>query len=122
MDFYQSLSLFFVGVASAANGILGFSVFLSDRKYRADKAFLFFVLSTIPWGILNYFVFQPSPFPSLAIWVLRGSVFFAVLYCFFLYRLLFVFPNEEKNFPKYYYFLILPLVVFTALLTLTPAV
>src|SRR5687768_14093162 len=100
MNLFQNLSLFFVGIASAANGVLGFSVYLSNKKNKTNQAFLWFVLSTIPWGIFNYFIFQPSLFKPSAIWILRGHVFFAVLYCFFLYRLFYIFPSEKKEFPK----------------------
>ena len=121
MGLPQNYDLLFVGIVLAANGILGFTVFLSNNRSITNRAFFVFVISTIPWGILNYFIFQPVQ-KDLAIWILRAHVFFSVLYCFFLFRLFFVFPNEKKSFPRFYYFFIVPVVIFVAGLTLSPFV
>ncbi len=120
-DYFQNFDLLFVGIALAANGVLGFTVILSNSKSAVNRAFFTFVISTIPWGILNYLIFQPLP-SNIAIWVLRAHVFFAILYCFFLYRLFYIFPQEKISFPKVYYLLVLPAVVLSTLLTLTPFV
>ena len=47
---------------------------------------------------------------------------FSVLYSFLIFRLFFVFPAEKVKLPKIYKSIILPVVVITALLTLTPLV
>ncbi|MBM3206291.1 MAG: hypothetical protein FJZ43_01580 [Candidatus Staskawiczbacteria bacterium] len=118
---YQNFSLLFVGLALAANGVLGSTIFLSNRKSATNKAFLFFTASTMPWGVLNYLTFQSIP-EGFAIWVLRGHIFFAVWYCFFLFNLFYTFPESNIKFSKIYSLLILPIVIIVSLLTLSPFV
>jgi len=116
-----NLDLFSVGVAAAATGVLGFTVFLSDRKSITHQTFLAFSLVTIVWGTINYFSYNITS-PPAAFWLLKGVIFFAVVQAFFIFQLFYVFPKERVTFPKAYVRYLLPLVGATALLTLTPFV
>ncbi|MDP3710446.1 MAG: ATP-binding protein [bacterium] len=117
----QNLDLFAVGIATAAIGILGFVVFFNNRKSTTNRSFLFFSITTIFYGVFNYLVYQFSD-PELVLWFLRLAVFFVVLHAFGIFQVFFVFPKDKIEFSKTYKFILIPLVVITALLTLTPFV
>ena len=121
MEALRNLDLLSVGIAIAGIGVLGFSVFLNNRKSVTNRALAFFALIGIFWNIFNYLIFQ-LPDPYVALWVLRFHVFFAVWYCFFLFHFFYVFPKENLQYPRYYNFLLIPVVMVTSLLTLTPLV
>ncbi|MFA5954339.1 MAG: ATP-binding protein [Patescibacteria group bacterium] len=116
---FDNLDLLVVGVASASISILGFVVYFNNRKSATSKAFLAFSLVTIIWGAFNYINYQ-TPSPSFVLWALRMHIFSAVWHAFAFYSLFHVFPLEEANFPKRYRFFVLPLVIVTSALTLTP--
>lgn len=118
---FVNLDLLSVGVVIAATGILGFSVFLSDRKNITNRVFLLFSLVTICWGILNYLQYNISNI-NIAFWLLKGSIFFATLQAFFLFSFLNVFPREESKMPSWGKMFVVPTTAVTALLTLTPFV
>lgn len=118
---FQNLDLLSVGVAVAAIGILGFVIYLNNRRSVTARSFLFFSLATIFWSIFNYLGYNISD-PNIAFWMLRAVMFFAVWQAFFLFRLFYFFPQDEAVFPKNYRRLLLPFVVVTSLIALTPLV
>ncbi|PJE75556.1 hypothetical protein COV04_03960 [Candidatus Uhrbacteria bacterium CG10_big_fil_rev_8_21_14_0_10_48_11] len=118
---FANLDLLVVGVASAGIAILGSVVYFNNKKSATSKAFLVFSLVTIVWGAFNYINYQ-TPSPQIVLWALRFHIFFAVWHAFSFYTLFHVFPEEEANFPKRYRYFVLPLVVITAILTLTPLI
>jgi signal transduction histidine kinase len=117
----QNFDLLSVGIATAANGILGFITFFNNRKSITNRTFLLFSIFAILWSIFNYLVYQFRTHDS-ALWALRFSVFFAVWHSFFFFQLFYVFPRDRVSFPKWFWFGILPVVIVTAGLTLTPLV
>lgn len=121
MEGLQNLDLLSVGIAIAATIVLGFTVYISKPKSVTNETFLYFAIVTAIWGIVNYFSYQFSD-AELTLWLLRGVMFTAVLQAFVLYELFAVFPEDSHRFPRWYLYGIRPLVVLTAVLTLTPAV
>ncbi len=119
MSSLGNLDLLSVGVAIAASAILGFIVFLSNKKSVTNRTLFFFTIESIFWNIFNYLIFQFST-PEKALIILRFHVFFVVWYCFLLFQLFYVFPEEKKAFPKWYNFFLLPVVTLVSILTLTP--
>ncbi|OGE84989.1 MAG: hypothetical protein A3J48_00655 [Candidatus Doudnabacteria bacterium RIFCSPHIGHO2_02_FULL_46_11] len=120
---FSNFDLLAVGVAIAATGILCFVVFLNDRKSVTNKSFALFALATIFYGVVNYLnAHSPSSSPTWILWILRMTIFSAVLHAFSLYILFYVFPKPAVNFSKKYKFVLLPVVIGVAILTLTPSV
>src|SRR3989338_10468162 len=96
-----NLDLFSVGIAIASIGILGFAVFLNNRRSITNKTFLAFSLITIIWGIFNYINYKTGS-PFLVLWSLRLLVFFSVLHAFSFFLLFYFFPFFKiKFFYKY---------------------
>lgn len=116
----QNIDLLFVGIAIVAIGIFGFIIFTNNKESATNKAFLFFSLAVIFWSAINYFSYQFRS-SGAVLWSLRLVLFSATWYSFFLFRLFYIFPAEKIEFPKWYKRILIPLVVFTALITLTPA-
>jgi signal transduction histidine kinase len=121
MNGFQNLDLLSVGIAIAGIGILGFIVFLSDKKSATNRTFLAFALSAILWSSFNYAYYEFSA-PSLVLWLLRIHAFFAVWYTFFLFQLFYVFPKEKVEFPKLYKRMLVPVIFLSSAITLTPLV
>ena len=115
------LDLYFVGVAVAASVILGFVIFFQNRKSATNSLFLAFTLISSFWSVTNYVsYYAESPFWTLL--TVRLVMFFAVLQALSFFFLVYAFPNEKLKLPKPVRLFIIPLSLFTAVLTLTPFV
>lgn len=119
IDIFSQIDLLTVGIASVATCIFGFVVYFNNRKSVTSKFFLLFSLVTVLWGVVNYGTYRVNT-ASLALWSIRLVMFFAVWQAYFLYVLFKVFPEENFVFSKKHKYLLLPLVIFTSLITLTP--
>jgi signal transduction histidine kinase len=120
-DFFQNIDLLSVGIAVAAIGILGFVIFLNNRRSITSRTFLLFSAVTVFWSIVNYL--QSSVLnPKLSFWLLRLVVFFAVWHAFSIFQLFYVFPSDKISFPKNYKKYLLLLVALTSIAALTPLV
>ncbi|HEY4497700.1 MAG TPA: histidine kinase dimerization/phospho-acceptor domain-containing protein, partial [Candidatus Paceibacterota bacterium] len=121
MDQVGNLDLLSLGVTVAAIGILGFIVFLANPKSATNRAFLFFSLVTVIWGIFNYLSYQATNPESILI-LLRIVIFLGVLHAFSLYVLIKAFPNDSVSFARKTKLIVFPAVALVAILTLTPLV
>ncbi|MEK7066771.1 MAG: ATP-binding protein [Patescibacteria group bacterium] len=118
---FSGFDLLSIGLAVAATGILGFVVFLNNRRNITNQSFFLFTLFTILWGIVNYLSYQFN-IAGLVIWILRMAIFFAVWHTFSFFTFCFVYPRDKLKFPRWYKFVLVPLVVIISSLTLTPLV
>lgn len=119
MDILNNLDLLSVGVAIAGIGILGFVVYFNNKDSVTNRSFLYFSIATILWGIVNYSSYQFSN-ETVVLWLFRFIMFFAVFQAFFLYRLFQVFPKKEFEFSERHRKTLVPIVIITAITTLTP--
>lgn len=117
----RNFDLLSVGATIAAIGILGFVIYITNRKSATNKFFLLFSIITILWSFFNYINYQTTS-PSIILWLLRIVIFLGVWHSFTFFSFLYVFPKEKMNFPWAYKFLLIPLVVITSAITLTPLV
>ncbi len=117
----NNLDLLIVGVVVAATFVLGFVVYFSNKKSITNKTFLLFSIITALWGVVNYFSYKFTDY-NTSLWLFRFLLFFAVFQAFYLYRLLMVFPNENYSFSSKHKEFLIPLVILTSILTLTPYV
>ena len=119
MDVLQNLDLLTVGMAIAAIVILGFLLYFSDRTKAVNRSFLFFSLSASAWSLVNYISYQVTNY-QFALYSIRGVLFFAVLLAFFMFKLMYSLPGRDVSNKVYYKFVIVPVVFFTLILTLSP--
>src|SRR3989344_5497064 len=116
-----NLDLLSVGLAISGILLLGVIVLLSERNSITNRAFFLFSIINVIWGISNYFEYQ-LPTIDATLWALRIHLFLSTWYSLSFFTLAYVFPKEKTSFPRWYRYLILPTVIFTSLLTLTPLV
>lgn len=116
-----NLDLLSVGVAVAAIVLLGFIIFFNNTKSITNRTFFLFSLLTAFWGISNYLEYRFVTIDA-TLWALRMHLFFSVLHAFMFYQLAYVFPKERVIFSRWYRFLLIPLVVLTLIIVLTPFV
>ena len=116
-----NIDLLSVGIASAAIAILGFGIYFSNRQSLIHKSFLAFALVTVIWGISNYLEYKFDTIVQ-TLWALRVHLFISVWHAFLFFTLSYVFPFESIKFPKWYKYFLVPIVILTSLLTLTPLV
>ena len=121
IEFLSDFSIFILGTAIALTAILGVTVFIAGRRSITNQTFLAFSLFTIIWNVLNFLLIRLTS-PDLVLWLLRVSIFFATWHAFSFLQLFYVFPAKNKQFAASYKFFLLPVVVFTSFLTLTPFV
>lgn len=114
-----NLYLLAVGVTIAAIGILGFVAFFSNPKSSTSRAFLAFAILTAAYSIANYISYQLSD-PTLILWLLRVTIFFAVWHAFSFLHFSYVFPKESLTYPTLYKRLLLPWTGIISVLTLSP--
>ena len=114
-----NLDLFAVGIVTAAIGILGFIVFFNKRESITNRTFFAFSLVTIVYSIINYFSYHVDS-SELTLWLLRFTIFSAVWHAFYFFKLMYIFPAEDFLFPKFYKFIIKPIVAITAIVALSP--
>jgi len=118
---FINFDVFILGIAIASNAILAFVVFLNNRSSITNRMFLLFAILTICWSGTNFLALQFSS-PTLVLWLLRLAIFFAVWHAFSFFHLFYVFPQEKVQLPVSYKFILFPLILSTAILTLTPLV
>src|SRR3989338_8878258 len=97
---WSNINLFLVGISAASSVILGFIVFLNDRKNATNRAFFYFSLINSIWGTINYFQYQ-SLDPVIVLWALRLVMFSAVWQAYTFFQLTYIYPKEKILFPKW---------------------
>ena len=121
MGVLQNFALLTVGIAVAGNVVLGFAVFFSDTKRPSNRWFFAFTVITAVWGIFNFLNYQTQD-ALLALWLIRGVIFFAVWQTLAFYLFLFYFSHEDAPQRSFSYWGSLVLAGVAAVLTLTPYV
>lgn len=118
METLQNLDLLALGLAVVGIGILGQVVFLSNSRSRTNQAFLLFSIVSILWGIANYFSYQFNTEDYILL-TNRLVISLAVWHAFSFFHLFYVFPNERPSFPRWYKFILFPLVVLSSIVNMT---
>ncbi len=116
---FLNIYLLAVGVTIAAICVLGVVVFLNNPKSSTARAFLFLSGLTVFYSAVNYVSYQLNT-PSIILWVLRFTIFFALWHAFSFFHFSYVFPRESATYPSLYKWLLVPAVGLVSLLTLTP--
>ena len=91
-----NLDLLTVGIAVAGIGVLGFTIYWSDQKSATNRAFLYFSLVSVVWTLANYAQHNLASIAASFL-LLKFVVFIAVWHAFTFFRLLYVFPEKEKD-------------------------
>ncbi len=96
MSTITNIDLFAVGIVAAASLILGIAVFISNRKSVTSTLFLFFVLMSVAWSIVNYLSYQTNDL-DFKLWTIRLVLFFAAFFVLSFFMLMKTFPEEKMD-------------------------
>ena len=118
---FSNLDLLSVGITIAAILLLGFVIYISDRRSVTNRSFLAFSIVTILWGFFNYLSYQTTD-TDLILWLFRAVIFLGVWHSFIFFYFLYVFPEREKPASKFLKLVLFPWVIFVSLFTLSPYV
>ncbi|MDO8517951.1 MAG: ATP-binding protein [bacterium] len=121
MIFGSYSDLLVLGLAISGIGMLGFLVFFNNPRSATNQTFLAFSLISIVWGVLNYASYQAQT-TVVSLWLWRSVLFTAVWFCFGIFHLATIFPQEKPKLGHVYSFFILPTIIISSLVTLTPYV
>ncbi len=122
IDFvHVNADLLAIGIAIAAIALLGFVVYFNDRESVTNRSFFYFALINVIWSISNYLEYRFTTTTG-TLWALRIHLFLSTWYALLFFRLAYVFPRREVAFPSWYWRVIVPFIMGTSLLTLTPLV
>ena len=117
-----NFDLLSVGVSIAAIAILGIIIFQNNTKSITSRTFFMLAIAASVWGLLNYFSYKISYSNEVSLWLLRLVIFTATWLCYFLCRLMIVFPDDSVTLPAWFRTLVLYWVCIVSFLTLTPFV
>ncbi len=117
----HNFDLLAVGITIAAIGILGFVIYINNKRSITNVSFLFFSVITILWSLINYLSYQITN-PVYVLWLLRIVIFLGVWHSFSFFQFFYVFPEEKVAFPSWYKKILVPYVILLSLFTLTPYV
>lgn len=116
-----NIDLLSVGISVAAIGVLGFVVYFNNSKSVTNKSFLFLAVLTILWGISNYLEYKFTTVTS-TLWALRFHLFISTWHALAFFQLANVFPADKIELKRWYTSFLVPIVLLTSILTLTPFV
>jgi signal transduction histidine kinase len=116
-----NFDLLSVGVAIAGIVLLGSIIFFNNTKSITNRTFFYFSILTAIWGISNYLEYRFTTIDA-TLWALRFHLFISTLHAFFFFQLAYVFPREKVVFPRWYRFVLIPIVATVMIVVLTPLV
>ena len=121
MSVLFNADLLSVGIAIAANIIIGVAVLFSNRSSATNRIFFVQTVILAIWSATNYISYQ-SHNPETALLLVRLVLFFAVpnSICFFM--LMHTFPEESLRMKRWVYYILLAITLITMALTLSPFV
>lgn len=114
-----NLDLFIVGVIAAAIGILGFVVFINNKKSITHKIFFIESLLTVAYIFVNHLIYKISSISTIIIF-LRFILFVSLCHAFFMFYLFYVFPEEKVEMPWWFKKIVFPLVLLVSGVVLSP--
>ncbi|MBI5529987.1 MAG: hypothetical protein HY918_00600 [Candidatus Doudnabacteria bacterium] len=114
-----NLGLLSVGIATAANILLGLVVYLSNKKSQTNNYFFLFTFISSIWGIFNFLLYQFQD-TIIILWFIRLVMFCAIWQAYSFFLLTYVYPEEQKDLPVITKKYLIWIVIITSIITLTP--
>ncbi len=119
---FYNFDLLSVGLAVAAIGILGYTVYRHNTGSTTNRTLFVVSVFASLWGVANYLSYQIHSSHNISLWLLRAVLFFAVWFCFYIYKLMYVFPLEVVKLPSWFTYYLRAFVGFVSVLVLSPYV
>jgi signal transduction histidine kinase len=118
----RNLDLLSVGITVAIIVILGFIIYINNKKSATNRSFFFLACTSALWSIINYLSYNINVSGDIVIWFNRLILFSAVWFAFAVFQLAYVFPKDDVSFSKKFYYFVVPLAIIASAITLTPLV
>lgn len=99
MTFQEQFSIAIVIVSTLINLLLTVLIYLRNPKSATHKIFSLLGLSILLWLVLTSLSYRPWE-PSIALFLIRTSTFFAPLICLFFFLLADTFPSSKNKISK----------------------
>ncbi len=115
----NNFDLLSVGLTVAGITVLGFAILFNNPRSVTNRSYFYFCLISALWGFVNYLNYKFSSELYILLF-LRLLIFLATWHAYSLLRLVYVFPEATKDFSRKHKFILLPLVILTSIVTLTP--
>ncbi len=113
-----------IGIAVAAELILGLVVFANNRHSITNRFFLLFAVVDALWGATAYFVarnYLPTySSAEFQLWASRFTIFFATFQAYSFLALMYVSPSDRQNLKPVYKRGLLLLAIMVSIVTLSP--
>jgi signal transduction histidine kinase len=114
-----NLDLFVVGVTAAAIGILGFVVFINNKRSITHKVFFTESLITVLYILDNYLIYKVFSVVLVLI-LLRLVIFISLWHALFMFYLFYVFPSEKMPIPWWFKKILFPWTILVSAVVLSP--
>lgn len=121
MDFLANTDLLTVGIAIAANLILGSVIFFHDSKSVTNLLFLLQTVILSAWSSVNYLSYQWAD-PVVSLWLVRLVLFFAVPNSIVFLFLMHTFPEKRLRMGTKTAGALIAVCAATMMITLSPLV
>jgi hypothetical protein len=120
MNSFSNIDLLSVGVAIAANILIGFAAYLSNKKSATHKLFFVQTIILSVWSLMNYISYQPFQNSELNLYLVRLVLFFAVPNSVVFLILMHTFPSQTIRMHRNTLILLLSVMACVMVITLTP--
>ncbi len=110
------------GISIVAILILGILVFQNDPTSITNRTFLLLSITASSWGIINFLSYKITYTETWSLWLTRFVLFFAIWFCYSIFKLMYVFPFSEVILPLWFKRILLPSVSIVSIFVLTPFV
>ncbi len=119
MTFVFNIDILSVGIAIAANIILGFVIFVSNKRNITTTLFFLQTIILSLWSVANYLTYQITDL-QISLWMERMVIFLAVPNSIVFLLLMYHFPEKRWLLSRKITLIGFVVVVSTMFLTLTP--
>ena len=119
MGVLVNFDLLSVGIAIAANLVIGFAAFFTNRKSATNKLFLLQTIILSIWSIVSYISYQSHEVPT-ALMLVRLVLFFAVPNSVIFLVFMHTFPSEKLKMTKKTIMSLVIVTVVVMAITLSP--
>ena len=119
VEWLFNIDFLLLGIAVAGNLILGFVVFLNQRKGATSRLFLAFTIVNSMWSLVTYFSYAVTE-KQMALWLVRLVIFFAIIHSSLFFLLVNAFPGQRLRIEKRYLYIVMFFVTLAMVLSLSP--
>ncbi len=120
IDTFLNLDLLTVGITIAANILIGFAAFISNKSSATNKLFFLQTIILSLWSLTNYISYQQNFSPATSLLLVRLVLCLAVPNSVVFLLLMNTFPSEKIKIAKSTFISLCLITLVVMIITLTP--